>query len=296
MATTKTELKQVLAVQDPGSQHWVGDGFPVRNAFPSNGIGDEVNPFLMLDYAGPKHFGPSDRPRGVEQHPHRGFETVTIAYQGEVAHRDSAGNSGTIRPGDVQWMTAASGVVHEEMHSPEFTKAGGTFEMIQLWVNLPKADKMSAPRYQGLEKEQIPDVDLGAGSYARVIAGELQGVKGPAKTFTPVNVFDLRLKKGGRAEIDLPGGHKAAIFLLKGAVTLNFDQKLEGEAKLAVLSPSGSGAILDAAEDSTLLVLSGEPIHEPVASYGPFVMNTRQELMQAVEDYRSGKMGALSPR
>lgn len=296
MATTKTELKQVLGVQDPGSQHWVGDGFPVRNAFPSNGIADEVNPFLMLDYAGPKHFGPSDRPRGVEQHPHRGFETVTIAYQGEVAHRDSAGNSGTIRPGDVQWMTAASGVVHEEMHSPEFTKAGGTFEMIQLWVNLPKREKMSAPRYQGLENAEIPHVDLGAGSYARVIAGELRGVKGPANTFTPVNVFDVRLKKGSRAEIDLPDGQNAAIFLLKGAVTLNLAQKLEGEAKLAVLSPSGSGATLEAADDSTLLVLSGEPINEPVASYGPFVMNTRQELMQAVEDYRSGKMGSLGPR
>lgn len=293
MTSTKTELKQILAVHGPGSNHWVGDGFPVRNLFPSNGIDKQIDPFLMLDYAGPKRFEPSAQPRGVGEHPHRGFETVTIAYQGSVDHRDSAGNSGTIRPGDVQWMTAASGVVHEELHEREFTKTGGTFEMVQLWVNLPKAYKMSSPRYQGILNEQIPQVDLGGGSYARVIAGELLGVQGPAKTFTRVNLFDVRLKAGSRAELNLPEGQNTGVVLLKGDLVLNASEALKGEAKIAVLSASGGGVVLEAKEDSTVLVLSGEPIDEPVASYGPFVMNTREELRQAAEDYRAGKMGHL---
>ncbi|MEO8727695.1 MAG: pirin family protein [Acidobacteriaceae bacterium] len=286
------ELKQVLGVFGPGSTHWVGDGFPVRNMFPSNGINEQINPFLMLDYAGPKEFKRTNQPRGVEEHPHRGFETVTIAYQGAVEHRDSAGNAGTIQPGDVQWMTAASGVVHEEKHEREFAQKGGSFEMVQLWVNLPKAVKMSKPRYQGLLNKQIPHADLGGGSYARVIAGELNGVKGPAQTFTPVNLFDIRLKAGQRVEIDLPEGQNSALLLLKGDVTVDFKQ-IKGEAQIALLSPSGEKVALEAKTDSTLLAMSGEPIPEPVASYGPFVMNTREELAQAVEDYRSGKMGRL---
>lgn len=286
-----SEVKEVLGVFGPGSTHWVGDGFPVRNMFPSNGI--EVNPFLMLDYAGPTEFKPSNQPRGVDEHPHRGFETVTIAYQGAVEHRDSAGNSGTIRPGDVQWMTAASGVVHEEKHEREFARQGGTFEMIQLWVNLPSAQKMSPPRYQGILNEQIPHADLGSGSYARVIAGELHGVKGPAKTVTPVNLFDIRLKAGSRVELNLPAGQKAALLLLKGDVLVNSSQALTGEAQIALLSASGQRLVLEAKKDSTLLVMSGEPINEPVASYGPFVMNTQAELRQAVNDYNSGKMGHL---
>jgi redox-sensitive bicupin YhaK (pirin superfamily) len=294
MAVTNAVTKKVLGVHGAGSDHWVGDGFPVRNLFPSNGIDSEVNPFLMLDYAGPSHFEPSRRAHGVGQHPHRGFETVTIAYQGSVAHRDSAGNAGTIYPGDVQWMTAASGVVHEEMHAQEFAEKGGTFEMVQLWVNLPKAMKMSPPRYQGITKDQIPTVKLGSSGQARIIAGELEGVKGPAKTNSPINVFDLHLKAGDSVDFSLPDGHNAAVVLLKGDVTLNGAETLKGEARIATLSPDGERVSLSPKEDSTLLILSGEPINEPVASYGPFVMNTHEELEQAFQDYRSGKMGRLN--
>jgi quercetin 2,3-dioxygenase len=290
-----TKRKEVIGTHGAGSSHWVGDGFPVRNLFPSNGVTDQISPFLMLDYAGPSTFEPTDEPRGVDEHPHRGFETVTIAYQGSVDHRDSAGNAGTIQPGDVQWMTAASGVVHEEKHGQEFTRAGGTFEMVQLWVNLPKQYKMSAPRYQGILKEQIPVVDLGEGAFGRVIAGELNGVKGPARTFTNLNVFDVSLKQGSHVELALPAGHNSGLVLLKGDVLLNTSQRMKGEAQLAVLSTSGEFVSVEAKEDTTLLVLTGEPIQEPVASYGPFVMNTQAELRQAVEDYRNGAMGHLQP-
>ncbi len=192
------ERKKVLGVYGAAGSHWVGDGFPVRTVFPTRGVGD-LSPFLMLDYAGPAHFKPSNRPRGVEQHPHRGFETVTISYQGSVDHRDSGGNSGTINAGDVQWMTAASGVVHEEMHGKDFTAQGGDFEMVQLWVNLPAAYKMSQPGYQGILGAQIPRVELGTGAFARLIAGELNGVTGAAKTFTPLDVLDVRLEAGDAA-------------------------------------------------------------------------------------------------
>src|SRR5579885_2884827 len=268
-----SEMKKVLGVYGPGSNHWVGDGFPVRNLFPSNGLRDEINPFLMLDYAGPQYFQPASQSHGVGEHPHRGFETVTIAYQGAVEHRDSAGNSGVIYPGDVQWMTAASGVVHEEMHEKEFAKTGGIFEMVQLWVNLPRAVKMSQPRYQGISKEQIPSVDLGHGSYARIIAGELEGTKGPALIFTPVDLFDLRLKAGTKAALHLPEWHNSGVVLLKGDVVLNAVDSIKGEA--------------------ILLVLSGEPIHELGFRYCPFLMNTRDEIMQVVQDYHDGKMGHL---
>lgn len=289
-----SELKQVLGIFGPGSSHWVGDGFHVRNMFPSNGVEDQISPFLMLDYAGPSKFEPTLKPRGVDEHPHRGFETVTIAYQGAVDHRDSAGNSGTIQPGDVQWMTAASGVVHEEKHQRDFAAEGGVFEMVQLWVNLPKKFKMSEPKYQSLLNSQIPVIQLNGGdSYARIIAGELQGEKGPAKTFTPVEVFDVRLKAGAKAELQIPAGHNAGLVLLKGNVTVNSEYQLSGDAKLALLSPEGDRFTLSAAKDTTLLVLGGEPINEPVASYGPFVMNTQEELVQAVQDYRAGKMGHL---
>jgi redox-sensitive bicupin YhaK (pirin superfamily) len=284
--------KKVLGTYSAGSNHWVGDGFPVRNLFPSNGV--EVSPFLMLDYAGPSKFEPSKKQRGVGEHPHRGFETVTIAYQGSVGHRDSAGNSGVIYPGDVQWMTAASGVVHEELHEAEFTKKGGIFEMVQLWVNLPKAQKMSKPGYQAITKEQIPVIELEGGGHARVIAGELLGKRGPAKTFTPVNLFDVILKAGERFELPLPEGHNAAVVLRKGDVLLNGAEKLIGEALIAPLSEEGETVTLEAKTDTQLLILSGEPIREPVASYGPFVMNTREELQQAVEDYRAGRMGHLN--
>ena len=286
-------LKKVVDVYESKSTHWVGDGFPVRNLIPSTGLEGEVSPFLLLDYAGPKYFPPSDKPRGVDEHPHRGFETVTIAYQGSVEHRDSGGNAGTIGPGDVQWMTAASGVVHEEKHERDFTSKGGTFEMIQLWVNLPRALKMSAPKYQTILSSQIPHVEFDKGGYARVIAGDLNGVKGAASTFTPVNLFDVRIKAGETAKLSLPAGFNTAVFLLRGAVELNSSRVVEGEAKIALLETDGDLLQIDAKQDSVLLVLSGQGIDEPVASYGPFVMNTRAELAQAVDDYRAGKMGHL---
>lgn len=287
-----SEQKQVLGVHGAKASHWVGDGFPVRTVIPSHRL-PELSPFLMLDYAGPARFEPSSRPRGVEEHPHRGFETVTISYQGSVDHRDSGGNAGTINAGDVQWMTAASGVVHEEMHGKEFTAKGGEFEMVQLWVNLPAAHKMSEPRYQGIVSAEIPRVELGSGTYGRVIAGELNGVKGPAKTFTPVNVFDVRMEAGGRGELSLPAGHNSAIILLRGDITVN-GQTLTGEAQIAALGGPGEGVQLEAKAESLVLVLSGEPIHEPVVSYGPFVMNTEAEIRQAFEDYRAGKMGRVA--
>ncbi len=287
------EQKTVTGVYGVASQHWVGDGFPVRTVLPSYRL-SELSPFLMLDYAGPAHFEPSNRPRGVEQHPHKGFETVTIAYQGSVDHRDSAGNSGTIYPGDVQWMTAASGIVHEEMHGKDFTAKGGDFEMVQLWINLPASAKKANPGYQTLESKQIPRVDLGPGAYARVIAGELHGVRGPAKTFTPVNVFDLRMEPGSQAELKLPTGQNTAIVLLRGDVVINGSTPVKGQAEAVRFSPAGEQVRLEANAESLLLVLSGEPIHETVASYGPFVMNTDEELRQAFEEYRSGRMGHIS--
>ncbi len=293
MSTTITTQKKVLGTYGPGSTHWVGDGFPVRNLFPSNGVQLEVSPFLMLDYAGPQYFKPAAQPRGVGEHPHRGFETVTIAYQGSVGHRDSAGNAGVIYPGDVQWMTAASGVLHEEMHEAEFTKNGGIFEMIQLWVNLPAADKMSKPQYQAITKEQIPTVSFPGGGHARIIAGALHEAKGAARTFTALNVWDLELKAGEQVDLPVPEGHNTAVVLRKGDVSVNETGKLSGEARIAVLGREGDTLTLKATTDSHLVLLSGEPINEPVASYGPFVMNTREEIMQAVDDFKSGRFGQL---
>ena len=283
-----------VRVYEPGSTHVVGDGFHVRNLFPSNDLDRELSPFIMLDYAGPTFYPATDTPRGVGEHPHRGFETVTIVYQGRVAHRDSAGNSGVIGPGDVQWMTAASGIVHEEMHEREWAKRGGTLQAIQLWVNLPKASKMSAPGYQTIMKEQIPGIELedGAGSL-RVIAGSVHGVKGPANTFTPIELYDLRLRAGGKTIIRLPVGHSVALFVLNGRVIVD-GAASAGESELAVLGHGKGQVGLEAQEDTTILVLAGAPIEEPIARHGPFVMNTKAELIQAVQDYQAGTMGHLS--
>jgi redox-sensitive bicupin YhaK (pirin superfamily) len=286
-------VKVVTAVHGPGSTHWVGDGFPVRNLFPSNGVDSAISPFLLFDYAGPEVFEPTERPRGVDQHPHRGFETVTIAYQGSVEHRDSAGNAGTIGPGDVQWMTAASGIVHEEKHEREFAKRGGTFEMVQLWVNLPRAHKMTAPGYQTLLAANIPLVELGNGGQARVIAGTLGSTVGPARTFTSLNLWDVRLNKGTRAELHLPTAHQGGVALLRGGLSVNGSTPLSGEAQLALFGTGGEDLVLEANVASAFLLLSGAPIDEPVASQGPFVMNTRDEIVQAIDDYRAGRMGGL---
>ena len=286
--------KDIVGIYQPGSRHMVGDGFPVRNLFPSNDLDREVSPFLMLDYAGPQYFTPTDHPRGVGEHPHRGFETVTIVYEGMVAHRDSAGNAGVIGPGDVQWMTAASGIVHEELHEKEWAKNGGTLHAIQLWVNLPKASKMSAPGYQTILNDDIPAVELNGGAgRLRVIAGSFLGHKGPAHTFTPVELYDLQLKAGKRLSLSLHDGHNASLLVLQGSASVNGGQ-VAGEAELIVCKQNGSQITVVAHEDSRLLVMAGEPIEEPIARYGPFVMNTRAELMQAAQDYQAGKMGHLS--
>lgn len=294
MTTSTTVTKEVLGVYRPGSAHMVGDGFPVRNLFPSNDLDRQVDPFLMLDYAGPHYFEPTDHPRGVGEHPHRGFETVTIVYQGAVAHRDSAGNAGVIGPGDVQWMTAASGVVHEELHEKNWAKQGGIFQAIQLWVNLPRAQKSSAPGYQTILSSDIPNVEMEGGvGHLRVIAGVFQGRKGPARTFTPVELYDVKLVAGNRAELNLPERHNTSLFMLQGRVSVNGSQEA-GEGELIVCARNGVIVRVTAQADSRFLVMGGEPIEEPIARYGPFVMNTKAELVQAVEDYQAGNMGHLS--
>ena len=294
MATGTAAVKEVAGIYQPGSTHMVGDGFPVRNLFPSNDLDRQVDPFLMLDYAGPQYFEPTDHPRGVGEHPHRGFETVTIMYQGAVAHRDSAGNAGVIGPGDVQWMTAASGVVHEELHEKQWAKQGGTLHAIQLWVNLPRAQKMSAPRYQTILNADISKVELeGGAGRLRVIAGTAQGQKGPAHTVTPIELYDLELVAGHRAELNLPDGHNTSIFVVQGLVSANGSRDA-GEAELFVCRRNGSLVAIEAKSDSRILLMSGEPIDEPIARHGPFVMNTKAELVQAVNDYQAGKMGHLS--
>ncbi|HEU4685992.1 MAG TPA: pirin family protein [Nitrospira sp.] len=294
MRGEEVATKELLGIYQPGSRHMVGDGFPVRNLFPSNDLDREVDPFLMLDYAGPQYFSATDTPRGVGEHPHRGFETVTLMYQGAVAHRDSAGHSGVIGPGDVQWMTAASGVVHEELHEPAFAKRGGSLQAVQLWVNLPRAYKMSAPRYQTILSRDIPSVEVAEqGGRLRVIAGSYEGRTGPAQTFTPVELYDLRLKKGARFALALPADHNAAILIMEGRVSVN-GLREASEAELAVFKGEGSHATIGAHDDAALLIMSGKPIREPIARYGPFVMNTKAELLQAVQDYQGGKMGHLS--
>ena len=287
------QAKTVAQVHRHGSAHMVGDGFPVRNLIPGNTVGERLSPFLLLDYAGPAYFPPTDMPRGVGEHPHRGFETVTIVYEGVVAHRDSAGNAGVIGPGDVQWMTAASGIVHEEMHEKAWAKQGGTLHAIQLWVNLPKAHKMSRPGYQTLLSADIPVVALDGGAgRLRVIAGEFRGIKGPARTFTPVHLYDVRLNAGHRVEIIVPASFNSAVFVLQGDVVINGSGSVR-EAELARLGQAGERIMIEANADATLLLLGGEPIDEPLARYGPFVMNTQQEIVQAIHDYQAGRMGHL---
>ncbi len=285
--------KRVLDTLGPGSVHMVGNGFHVRNLFPSNELGESISPFILLDYAGPTDYGPSHARRGVGEHPHRGFETVTVVYQGVVAHRDSAGNAGVIGPGDVQWMTAASGVVHEEFHEKEFVERGGTLQMVQLWVNLPARHKMDPPRYQGILAAAIPAIPLAGGvGEVRVIAGSFEGRKGPARTVTPMNVWDVRLSAGAELEFDLPAGHNTGAVVLEGEVSVNGSRAL-ADAEMALLGLDGEHVAITAAEDAKVLFLSGEPLGEPIVAHGPFVMNTGAEIYQAIEDYQSGRMGHL---
>ena len=284
-------MKTIRRIVRDVRPHWVGDGFPVRSLF-SYSEGQEFDPFLLLDYAGPHEFVPAEASRGVGEHPHRGFETVTIVYQGELEHRDSSGSHGTIGPGDVQWMTAASGVVHEEFHSERFARDGGTLEMVQLWVNLPAKDKLSPPGYQGILNAQIPQVSLPKGvGTVRVIAGEFRGTRGPARTFTPINAWDLQLAAGGVVELPFTAGHTALLVVQKGNVEASSTPLKAVE--LALLDRDGDAAMLRAESESRVLVLSGEPIREPVVGQGPFVMNSREQIVQAIQDYQAGRMGRL---
>ncbi|HEX7855732.1 MAG TPA: pirin family protein [Sphingobium sp.] len=282
-------MKKVLGRYSNPNQHWVGDGFPVRSLFSYNSLGGQVSPFLLLDYAGPHNFAPTTGRRGVGKHPHRGFETVTIVYDGEVEHRDSTGNGGIIGPGDVQWMTAAGGIIHEEYHSPAFTGTGGPFRMVQLWVNLLAKDKMTPAGYQGITAADIPTVELpGGGGLGRVIAGELLGAKGPAHTFTPINVWDVRLNRDADLTLDMPEGHTAMLVVLGGHVTVNGSEQA-GEAEMVLLSREGDQIAIHADGEATILVLTGEPIDEPIVGYGPFVMNSEAEIRQAIDDFNSGR-------
>ncbi len=286
-------MRKILSTGSAPTGHWVGDGFPVRSLFSHMNGSNTNTPFLMLDYGGPHDFAPTTTPRGVGVHPHKGFETVTIVYDGEVEHGDSTGRGGVIREGDVQWMTAGNGILHKEFHSHDFTAKGGRFEMVQLWVNLPAKDKSTAPGYQGIADAQIPTVDLpdGAGRL-RVIAGAFEGAKGPASTFSPLDVWDLRLNAGKTVTLDPVAGYNVIVAVLSGDVTVNAEAQLSGPAT-ARLSREGGKVVLAATSDAKVLLLAGEPIDEPVAAYGPFVMNTEAEIRQAINDFNAGKFGNL---
>ncbi|MGE0768855.1 MAG: pirin family protein [Hyphomicrobiaceae bacterium] len=286
-------MRQIRGIYSAPRQHWVGDGFPVRSMLSYSAQGQHVSPFILLDYAGPATFTPTTERRGVGQHPHKGFETVTIVYDGEVEHRDSTGAGGVIGPGDVQWMTAASGILHEEYHSAAFAKKGGNFEMVQLWVNLPAKDKAAKPGYQNLLASEIPVVGLPDGAGAlRVIAGNFGTAKGPARTFTPINIWDLRLGRDKTATLDVPEGHTVSILVLSGTVEID-GREIVREAQTVILGRDGGGVSIEANGDAKLLVLTGEPIDEPVVAHGPFVMNTVGEIKQAMLEFQAGKFGAI---
>ncbi|HEY3494223.1 MAG TPA: pirin-like C-terminal cupin domain-containing protein [Polyangiaceae bacterium] len=286
--------RSIEGVYRPPALHWVGDGFRVAGYFSHIPAAfEKLSPFLLLDYHPPYDYAPSARPRGVGVHPHRGFETVTIAWEGSVAHHDSAGGGGVIGPGDAQWMTAASGILHKEYHEENFARRGGTFHMAQLWVNLPQAHKADPPRYQAITADRMGSVTLpdGAGS-VRVLAGEFRGARGPALTFTPIDVYDVRLNDQGTVDLDFPARHNLAVLVMKGDATFNGTAVTVHD--FAVFENDGERLHVEADGEVQLLVLSGEPIDEPVVAYGPFVMNTQAEVMTAFRDFQSGKFGYLA--
>lgn len=289
------KVKNVELVAAPRQPHFVGDGFRVHNFIPSGYRMDmeRMTPFIMLDYNSKYHFPASDKPKGVGVHPHKGFETVTIAYKGRVAHHDSSGGGGVINEGDVQWMTAASGILHKEYHEESFSKTGGDFQMVQLWVNLPAKEKSSAPKYQNISKDDIgiytlPD-DQGT---VEIIAGEYKNTVGPAFTFTPIHMYNARLKSGGKAEFSFPSNYTTAALVIEGSVSVN-DEETVPTDNMVLFQNDGENFTIEAKEDSLVLILSGEPINEPIAAHGPFVMNTRAEILQAFEDFNMGKFGYL---
>lgn len=282
-------MKNLVEILRSNGSHWVGDGFPVHSLFSYHGDAGAISPFLLFDYAAPHMFEPNAAsPRGVGQHPHRGFETVTIVYDGEVSHRDSSGGGGTIGAGDVQWMTAAGGIIHEEYHSEGFSRSGGPFHMVQLWVNLPAKDKMGPPGYQSITADQIATVVIDGGT-ARIIAGELDGISGPATTFSPINLWDLRLEADKDVHLALPDGHNAMIAVLSGHITV--DGEGVGPAEIARFSVEGEGVTLHTDGKAMILVMTGEPIDEPVVGYGPFVMNNEAEIRTAIDEFNSGRFG-----
>lgn len=287
-------MRKILGTYSAPRPHWVGDGFHVHSMISPQTHGEHLSPFILLDHAAPEAFTPTAERRGVGQHPHKGFETVTIVYDGELEHRNSTGAGGTIGPGDVQWMTAAGGILHEEFHSEAFAKKGGNMEMVQLWVNLPAKDKNATPRYQTLRDKGIPTVELpGKAGTVRVIAGDFDGTKGPAETFTPLNIWDVRLRRDANVKFTAPEGHTLAVVVLAGTVEINGAEVVR-TGQLVVLARDGGEFTVESNGDAKLLVISGEPINEPVVAQGPFVMNTIEEIDQAIQDFNSGKFGVLA--
>lgn len=286
--------KKVEKIIEPRPPHFVGDGFRVHNFIPSTTGLDmfRMDPFIMLDYNSKYNFPATEVPRGVGAHPHRGFETVTIAYAGRVEHHDSAGGGGVIGEGDVQWMTAASGVLHKEFHETDWARKGGIFQMVQLWINLPAKDKMSSPKYQAITKEKMTKVELGENGFIEVIAGDFKEEKGPATTFSPVHLMNAKLKKGGTADFNFPANFNTAALVIEGTVTVNGENEAATD-HFVLFKNEGDTFSLEAKEDSLVLIMSGEPLSEPIVAHGPFVMNTRSEIAQAFEDYNTGKFGFL---
>lgn len=287
------KTRSVEKVTKPANPHFVGDGFRVHNFIPGTSTMQRMDPFIMMDYNSKYNFPPTDKPKGVGVHPHRGFETVTIAYKGRVEHTDSAGGGGVIGEGDVQWMTAASGVLHKEFHETEWSKKGGEFQMVQLWVNLPAKDKMSKPKYQAIAKSQMKNVALpNEEGQVEVIAGEYNGNKGPASTFSPVHLYNVRLKEGAKTELSFPSSYTTAILMIEGDAMVN-DKTEAPQDHFVMFSGDGETFTVEALTDTVILVLSGEPLKEPIASHGPFVMNTHEELIEAFNDFNMGKFGYL---
>ena len=286
-------MKQITGIHTAPAQHWVGNGFPVRSMFSYQSHGEQLSPFLLLDYAGPHQFPASTERRGVGEHPHRGFETVTVVYSGEVEHRDSTGKGGVIGPGDVQWMTAGAGILHEEFHSADFSRQGGELKMIQLWVNLPAKDKMATPGYQSITADMIPRVNLAANAgYVRVIAGSYDDTKGPAHTFSPMNVWDLQLNQGHEVTLAQHDGWSTALVVLEGDVRINgMDNAREGQ--LVTFGQQGDSLHLQASANSKVLLMAGQPLQEPIVGYGPFVMNTQAQIAEAINDFNSGRFGQI---
>ena len=287
--------KSIEAIIAPPPAHMVGDGFRVHNFFPNSQLIDKkrMSPFFMLDYGAKIEFNPSAEPRGVGVHPHAGFETVTVAYHGKIAHHDSAGNSGIIGEGDVQWMTAGSGLLHKEYHEKEFSKTGGLFQMVQLWVNLPAKDKKTSPKYQEITNSMLTRYQLpGDKGYVEVFAGEFNGVKGPASTFTPIHAYNARLKKGAKLEMSFPADYNTGLLIIEGEAKINGDTAPQDH--FVLLKNDGENFEVEATEDTVILVLSGEPINEPIAAYGPFLMNTWDEVEKAMKDVNAGKFGVLA--